>query len=164
MTLHTFHLNDNLLKALNDQKVKYLVVGGLAVHHYCPERIVDDLDLLIEPTLENAEKVKDALKKIGMNVDELNVQGLTKEWKRLCLKKFLNADILTPGGGLDFNITFRNSIEVNVNGIPVRVMSCTDLLEHKHARIQYLTTNYPNKLDEIEKERSDVKLLEDKCN
>jgi|SoiMethySBSTD1v2_1073268.scaffolds.fasta_scaffold2750988_2 hypothetical protein len=37
--------NTNLLAELNRQGVRYLIVGGVAVHYYAPEeRAYDDLD------------------------------------------------------------------------------------------------------------------------
>ena len=36
--LHTFRLNLHLLTAFNNQEVEYLLVGGLAVKYYCPEK------------------------------------------------------------------------------------------------------------------------------
>ncbi len=48
--LHTSHMNGRLLRVLNRHEVEYLVVGGLAVKYYWPQREVDDLDLLIDPT------------------------------------------------------------------------------------------------------------------
>ena len=59
--LTTFCWNSSLLDALNAEKAEYLVVGGLAVQYYCPERQTCDLDLLINPTHENAKRVKEAL-------------------------------------------------------------------------------------------------------
>ena len=46
--------NKSLLTAFNDCKVKYMVVGGLAVKYYCANREVDDLDLIVSPTMKNA--------------------------------------------------------------------------------------------------------------
>ena len=59
--------NVALLRALNNYDVEYLVVGGRAVSYYYPQRAVGDLDLLVNATLENAEKVRSALISLGMN-------------------------------------------------------------------------------------------------
>ena len=59
--------NVALLRALNYHDVEYLVVGGQAVSYYYPQRAVGDLDLLVNATLENAEKVRSALISVGMN-------------------------------------------------------------------------------------------------
>ena len=59
--LNTSHTNMHLLDALNDNGVEYMVVGGLAVRFYCPERTVRDLDLLVNPATDNARKAIEAL-------------------------------------------------------------------------------------------------------
>jgi hypothetical protein len=49
--------NTNLLAELNRQSVRYLIVGGVAVHYYAPdEREYDDLDVLLDPSPANAER------------------------------------------------------------------------------------------------------------
>lgn len=129
MPLCTNHQNSPLLKAFNAHGVEYLVVGGLAVSYYCPERAVDDLDLLINPTLENAEMVKSALVSLGMaNFDWVR---LTKSDVQLQLKEFHYADIITPEEKFDFPIVFFNSIIATVNGISAHIPSVRDLIKLK---------------------------------
>jgi hypothetical protein len=43
-----------LLQVFADHEVRYLVVGGYAAIHYSQPRYTKDLDLWIEPTMENA--------------------------------------------------------------------------------------------------------------
>jgi len=59
--LITFGGNDRLLSKLLECGVRFLVVGGLAVRFYIPDREVDDLDLLIEQSGENADRFFNAL-------------------------------------------------------------------------------------------------------
>lgn len=58
------HFSD-MLRALNGEKVRYLIVGAYAVMYHSEPRYTKDLDLWIEPTPENAERVWTALKKFG---------------------------------------------------------------------------------------------------
>ena len=154
--LYTFHLNEHLLNALNNQEAEYLVVGGLAVQHYCPERIeVGDLDILINPTLENAKRVIDALINvtakgiIEYDPNKMDYRKLITPTFQIPLKMTLNADILTPGKHFDFNLAFLNSLKGQINEIQVRIMSCCDLIRHKDT--------------DREKDQDDVKLLRLKC-
>ncbi len=52
---------EKLLQSLNARKARYVVVGATAfpVHGYA--RATLDIDLFIEPTKENAERVRQAL-------------------------------------------------------------------------------------------------------
>jgi len=50
-----------LCKSLNEKKVKYIIVGGMAMINAGLTRATGDIDLLIESSVENFEKVKNAL-------------------------------------------------------------------------------------------------------
>lgn len=61
-----FHPYRELAKSLNSRKVRYLVIGGNAVVAHGVPRNTFDLDILIEPTLDNAERVLYALRERGL--------------------------------------------------------------------------------------------------
>lgn len=54
-----------LLRAFNDQKVKYLIVGGYAFGVHAEPRATKDLDLFIQTDVENSEAVFRALAEYG---------------------------------------------------------------------------------------------------
>lgn len=51
----------DFLASLNSEGAAYVVIGGIAVLSYVPYRTTRDLDVLIEPTLQNAERVRRAV-------------------------------------------------------------------------------------------------------
>ena len=64
--LPTFGPNTALIGQFVRQEVRFIVVGGLAGHFYAAQRTADDLDLLIEPTPENADRLFAALVALHM--------------------------------------------------------------------------------------------------
>ena len=60
-----------LLSIFNDQKVKYLIVGGYAVSFYAQPRATKDIDLLIKPDADNGKAVYAALAKFGTPLEGL---------------------------------------------------------------------------------------------
>ena len=50
---------------LNDREARYVLVGGFAVQLWGAARVTKDIDILIEPTTENAERVLAALSEGG---------------------------------------------------------------------------------------------------
>ncbi|MFQ5890974.1 MAG: hypothetical protein ACE5JR_13160 [Gemmatimonadota bacterium] len=58
--------------ALNQHRVRYVLVGASAMQLWGSSRATRDVDILIEPTRENAERVLSALSQIGI--------GLAGEW------------------------------------------------------------------------------------
>jgi hypothetical protein len=55
----------DLLQAFNEESVEYLVVGGYAVIKYTEPRYTKDIDIWVNASLENAERVMRALVKFG---------------------------------------------------------------------------------------------------
>ena len=53
------------IELLNENKVRYLVVGGYAVAFHGHPRYTKDIDVWIELSPDNANKILDALKKFG---------------------------------------------------------------------------------------------------
>jgi hypothetical protein len=50
---------------LNDREARYVLVGGFALQLWGAARVTKDIDILIEPTTENAERVLAALSEGG---------------------------------------------------------------------------------------------------
>jgi hypothetical protein len=55
----------DFLDALNKEGVSYVVIGGMAVLSLIPYRTTRDIDVLIEPTLENATRARRAVERWG---------------------------------------------------------------------------------------------------
>lgn len=95
--LNTFGGNNALVESLTRHGVRFLVVGGLAVHHHAPEREVDDLDLLVQQTAEVARDVALALQYIGVRPDFTEEQFVGARKVQIKLKlQALYADIIRP--------------------------------------------------------------------
>src|SRR5579862_8824825 len=66
-----------LLSAFNENRVKYLIVGGYAVAIHAQPRATKDLDIFIQPSAENAKAVFAALTKFGAPLDDLRPEHFT---------------------------------------------------------------------------------------
>lgn len=64
------------LSCLNDRCAEYLLVGGIALAHHGVPRYTGDLDVLIRPTEENAERVLQALRDFGFGSLAIGVADL----------------------------------------------------------------------------------------
>ena len=69
----------DLLQALNDAGAEYLVVGGYAVIEHTEPRYTKDIDVWVNHTQENAERVLEALKGYGAPVSDLSIDYLTSD-------------------------------------------------------------------------------------
>ncbi len=66
-----------LLRIFNEGGVRYLVVGGHAVMRYTEPRYTKDLDLWVDPTPKNAQRVSRALRRFGAPLTRIRAEHFT---------------------------------------------------------------------------------------
>ena len=65
------------VELLNNLKAEYLVVGGYAVGIHGHPRYTGDLDIWLNPTPENAQRVLDCVNEFGFSSFGLSLQDFT---------------------------------------------------------------------------------------
>ena len=128
--LKTEDVNADVLKALNEESVDFLVIGGMAVKYYCPERSVKDLDVLLYPTLENGTRVVGALSRLGLTA-HFDLKQIISPKQQMVLKHFHNADMITPDEDFDYLAAKNRSLVTTINGIRVHIVAVEDLIRMK---------------------------------
>ena len=68
----------DLFKVFNKHNVRYLIVGAYAVVYYAEPRYTKDIDVWVEPTRENAERVWEALVSFGAPLNEVKLKDLAE--------------------------------------------------------------------------------------
>jgi hypothetical protein len=116
---------------LNGCGANYLVIGGIAcaLHGYI--RATTDVDILIERTLPNAERVLDALSRLGF--------GFAGEWlpKEILARPITvigddpQIDIFTIAWRIRYEDAVKRSSVVDVEGVPIPLIGIDDLIETK---------------------------------
>lgn len=125
-----------LLRALNEEKADYLIVGGYAVMKYTEPRFTKDLDVWIDNSLENAARVHRALARFGA---PLSKDGLTAADFAVDDMTYqigvepVRIDILTHVTGVAFGNAWKNKISGTLFGIAVNFLSLPDLIANKKA-------------------------------
>ncbi|NQX01096.1 nucleotidyltransferase [bacterium] len=123
-----------LLTILNACQVSYLVVGGYAYIHYAEPRYTKDIDLWIQPTRENAIRLRQALLEFGGWVEGMTLEHFTTE--RTLFQIGLppcRVDFLTSIPGLEFGPAFEARKVVDIDGLALPLISLTDLITAKRA-------------------------------
>jgi hypothetical protein len=132
----------SLLAAFAAAKVEYAVVGGMAVNAHGYVRATLDLDIFIRPTVENAQAAFYALLAMGVSLDGLEPADLLDDEENF---RFGPAedhiDILASIGEMGFDQVWQNRVETVVEGVPVSLISKTDLIANKRqvGRLRDLT-------------------------
>lgn len=146
-----FGSNEELVRALVDHKVKFIVIGGLAVAWHCPERVADDMDLLVEPTIENSERITRAL--TSLRIGGLSENSFFRSGLQVPIKDVFYAELLTPQEGLvGFNDVEADAVDACLFEIHVRLASIAKLLAMKKQAID-------SNADQREKHLKDIELL-----
>lgn len=124
----------DMLSCLSTEGVEFLLVGAyaLSVHGY--PRATMDIDIWVKPSLENADAVLRALRRFGAPVAALEVDTFARKSTVFQIGvPPRRIDIITGATGLEFDAAFSGSVAVDIDGIPVRVLSVQDLMVNKRA-------------------------------
>jgi Nucleotidyl transferase of unknown function (DUF2204) len=120
----------DLLSSLNLFQVKYLLVGGYAVIQYTEPRYTKDIDLWIEASSQNAEKIFNALNHFGAPLQQLEItkEDFEKEDYFVQLgREPSRVDILMSLKGVSFAEAWEEKQEVQIEEVQVNVISLAHL-------------------------------------
>jgi hypothetical protein len=102
----------DLLSVLNENGVKYLVVGGYAVSLYSEPRANKDLDIFIKADPENAGLLYAALARFGAPLEGLTAADFAERGPFLRMgREPVAVDILTEIPGVDFDEAWVDRVE-----------------------------------------------------
>lgn len=71
-----------LLRALRDEAVEYVLFGGQAINLHGIPRFTEDIDLFVKPTADNIERLRRALRRVwdDPEIDQIRVEDLAGEY------------------------------------------------------------------------------------
>jgi hypothetical protein len=128
------HFRD-FIKALNDNKVEYVLVGGMAVILHGYVRGTGDMDVWVNKTKDNYRNLVKAFTQFGMPVfdmsenaflgNEFDVWGIGVQPVRI--------EIMTAVKGLVFEETYKQSQFYNEDDLQIRFIHLDHLLQAKKA-------------------------------
>ena len=123
---------DALLRSLNARKARYLIIGATAFPIYGYARATLDIDLFIEPTEENASRVRAALTDFGYDLTDVSVEELRTK-KVLIRQHTLETDVHPFVKGVTFEDAWSRRVNDQIKGVPVAFASLDDLIRMKEA-------------------------------
>jgi hypothetical protein len=124
----------DLISAFNAAEVRYLVVGAYAVGVHGHPRATKDLDIWIDASPENAERVMNALSAFGAPLGELEARDFETPGTGFMMgNPPRRIDVLTQIDGLRFADVSPRAIEASFDGVPTQVIGFEDLLTNKRA-------------------------------
>jgi hypothetical protein len=122
------------LQLLNANQVRYLVVGGYAVALHGYPRYTKDIDVWIEMTPQNADRIIQALEQFGFGALGLKREDFLQEDTIIQLGyPPRRIDILTTLLGVNFEDCFGIRNVVIINDVPVNFIDLESLRKNKMA-------------------------------
>ncbi len=137
----------DFINALNQNEVKYILVGGYSVILHGYPRTTGDMDVWVERTPINYTCLSKAFSAFGMPMFDMNETNFLTHpnWDVFTFGKPPSAiDIMVDIKGLDFTIAYDNSIFFEENGLPIRTIHRDDLIKAK------LAANRPKDQNDLE--------------
>jgi hypothetical protein len=124
----------DFISALNTQTVKYILVGGYSVILHGYPRTTGDMDIWVERTAENYQKIKCAFNQFGMPVFDMTLDNFLSHpnWDVFTFgTPPVAIDLMVQVEGLDFALAYEKSIYFEDDGLSIRTIHKTDLIQTK---------------------------------
>jgi hypothetical protein len=130
----------SLLQALSDAEVRYVLIGGLALNLHGLVRATEDVDLLVDPSEQNLERLRRALRSIydDPNIGLIAASDLQSRYPVI--------RYIPPEGGPPVYLIARlgtafafHDVEwllLDLDGVPVRVATAESLYAMKHRTVR----------------------------
>ncbi len=141
-----------VLRALNENEVEYLLIGGYAIAAQGYIRATTDIDILVPATVETGERVKRALLILPRQVSEEIDTEWFKDGDTIRVADEFVVDIMFNACGETYQSLVSELEVLEIDGIPVRTVSVEGLLRTKQ------TVREKDVLDRIVLERAIEKM------
>lgn len=137
----------DFIHALNDNEVKYILVGGYSVIFHGYSRTTGDMDIWVKRDKKNYQKLVNAFKQFKAPVFDMTENNFLNHPKwdvfsfgnpPVCI------DVMTKVKGLEFDECFEQSQIFEDDNLKVRIIHYDDLLKAKKS------SNRPKDIDDIE--------------
>ncbi len=133
-TIDLFPDFKELIKLLNSEGVRYLLLGGYAVNYYGHHRATRDIDFWIALDPSNAERISAALQKFGFPSDLVTPTRFQEPNIIHMFGRSPNrVDLLTNPSGVEFEACYSRRVVDTLGGVEVSIISKDDLLTNKIA-------------------------------
>jgi hypothetical protein len=126
----------DFISALNDQEVKYILVGGYSVILHGYSRTTGDMDIWVERSIENYTKIKKAFQQFGMPVFDMTLENFLSHpnWDVFTFgTPPVAIDLMVQLKGLDFERSFENAIVFEDDELKIRTIHKNDLIIAKQS-------------------------------
>lgn len=122
------------IELLNSQGVEYVIVGAHSLAFHGRPRYTGELDILVRPSPENAERIATVLTEFGFAESDFKPSDFIEPDQMIQLGRVPNRiDLLTGISGVATVEAFEKRISTELAGLPVFMLSKELLIQNKRA-------------------------------
>jgi len=110
-----------LCKALNDQGVHYILIGGFAVIAHGFARATKDIDLLVDPSPKNIQKVKEAMSALPDNAASLISDTEVQKYPVVRIADEIVVDLMAKACGISYEEAKKGMEYFEVEGVKIPI-------------------------------------------
>ncbi len=126
----------DFLRALWQQEVRYVLVGGYSVILHGYSRTTGDLDVWVEKSAVNYQRLVNAFSAFGMPLFDMSARNFLSNPAMDVFtfgRQPVAIDVITQLKGLEFAEAFKAATAIEVDGLPVRLIQYQHLIQAKEA-------------------------------
>lgn len=148
---------DRIVASLNANGAEFMIVGGYAVIFHGFVRNTKDLDILVRPTAENAQRTVTALEKAGFGCPELKADLFTTGKGITYGEPPVRIDIISKIPSITFEEAWARREKSRFGPAAVNFISLDDLLCNKRAVGRTQDMLDVQRLEELRQEKERAK-------
>ena len=123
----------DVFRSFQQYELKYVVIGGIATVLHGVPRATFDLDILIEATPENAQRLLDALLEAGLGTASLTTSEEVLANEITIFRDRVRIDVQTSTPGIEFSDVWQSRKIVSYQGQDFFILNRLDLIASKRA-------------------------------
>jgi len=124
----------DLWRALKNNEVRYILVGGFATNFHGFQRHTGDIDLYIDDTVDNRKRLRKAFREIEMgDYEPIERIQFVPGWVDFQMNNGVRLDIMTSLKGVtaSFDECMEMAPVAEIDGIPIPFLHINHLIENK---------------------------------
>ena len=134
---------EELLKLLEDNSTRYMIIGGYAVAYHGFPRLTKDIDFFYDYTEENAKKIICSLIAFGFSEVDLHIETFTTEGNIITFGvEPVRVDFINRISGMNFDEAWNNKVRGKYGEVEVNFIGRIELIKNKSS-----TNRLKDKLD-----------------
>ena len=121
-----------ICRALNDAGARYILIGGFAVIAHGGARTTKDIDLLVDASLDNVARVKQALRILeDRAIDQVDDTDIAR-YTVVRVADEIVIDLMALACGIDYTDAAKDATTLTIDGVTIPVASPATLIRTKN--------------------------------